>query len=158
MKTIKGFRGKKILMCALVLISGFVGAGALHAGLKENPTSWEVRLTGNATSGGFDGYLGSARNSSDNTQYIGCYAEWYGPQSAAATTSINASSTGWCSARDRYGNTRSCILSIKSGTASAILGNMTPDAYVVVKYFASSDAPYCSYVQIANYSADPVKY
>ncbi len=158
MQTIKGFRGKKLLMCALVLVSGFVGAGALHAGLKEPPTAWEVKITGDTNKGSFEGYFGSARNSSDGLQYIGCHVEWYGPQSSAQTSSISASNSGWCSARDRGGNVRSCYLSVKSGTAAAVLGNMTPDSYLVAKFFATSDAPYCSFVQIYNYSSDPVKY
>jgi hypothetical protein len=148
--------GKKLVLSMSVLGSLLVSAGALRAGLKETPSAWEVKIEG-TTKGRFQGYLGSARNSTDSMQYIGCFVDWSGPTENNLAT-VSPSNSGWCEARDRYGNARGCYVTIKYGTASALLGNVIQDSYIDVNYFTVSGVPYCGAIKIYNYSSDPVKY
>jgi hypothetical protein len=154
--SIKRPRRKKLLAGAAVLVSLLAGAGAINAGLKLPATDWEVRFTGNGTTGAFEGYLGSARNSSDGNQYIGCELHWYGPTANNLPT-VNPSNMGYCWAADRNGNVRSCYITVKYGTAAALLANVVQDSYIHVSYFTVSGQPYCGAVDIYNYSYDPKK-
>ena len=149
-------RGKKLLVSAGVLVALSISAGVIHAGYKVPGTSWEVSISG-STSGSFGGSLAAARASSDGTQYIGCEVEWVGP-TASTTATVQPSNYGYCYARDRNGNVRACYLTIKQGTAAALLANVNQDSYVWVSYFPTSDATYCGAVNVYNYSYGPVKY
>ena len=154
MQAIKRLRGKRLLFGAAVLVSLVAGAGALHAGFREG--AWEVRFSGTATQGSFEGYMASARASADDQQYIGCEVEWGGPTPNNLPT-VSPYSNGWCYARDKNGNTRRCHVTIKYNTATALLGNITQDSYIQASYFTVDGIPYCSNVRIYNYSYDPVK-
>jgi len=157
------FKGKKVTFGKRLLI----GAGALalvassgalaRAGYKVSPTSWEVSFSGNSTTGGFSGALGSARASSDGYQYIGCEAGWFGPASSAVTATFTPTTYGYCWARDRNGNTRSCYLSAHSNDAMTTLSTINQDSYIGVTYFTTGGVVYCNEVWVDNYSHNPVK-
>ncbi len=138
----------KFVVGAAVLASMLGFAGVIHAGSRGVN---EVTFTGDAANGSFKGSLGSARASSDGYQYIGCQVSWYGPTTANLPT-VNPSNYGYCYARDRNGNTRSCYVTVKYGTAAALLGNVSSDAWLYAQYFSMPDAAYCNWIDIANFS------
>ncbi|HVZ71990.1 MAG TPA: hypothetical protein VHJ20_06405 [Polyangia bacterium] len=157
------FNGKKLTVGKGLLISGGALAlvagvgGIVHAGYKVTPSAWEVSFSGSASSGSFAGALGSARASSDGYQYIGCEAGWFGPASSAVTATFTPTTYGYCYARDRSGNVRSCYLSAHSNDAMTTLSTINQDSYLAVSYFTVSGNVYCSSVWVDNYSHNPVK-
>jgi hypothetical protein len=107
----------------LVALAGSARAGAKHS----------VPVTvGSAYA---SGSLGTARNSSDGNQYIGCQV--YG------TSSINA----YCYAADSAGHYLSC--STTTTAMVALAESLTSDSYL---YFSVNSSGGCTYLVVQNSS------
>jgi hypothetical protein len=149
-KTVVG--RKKLLLGTAAFVALTASAGVIHAGYKWNS---EVAFTGTATAGTFTGTVGAARASTDSLQYIGREVQWSGPTPTNLAT-VSPTNVGYCYARDRAGNSRGCYVTIKYGTAAALLANVNANSYIGVRYFSTVDAAYCDFIDIANYSYNPV--
>lgn len=123
---------KRLLPMALVL--GMISAaGAAWAGFHG---SSEVYVG----SGFAVGALGSARNSADGTQYIGCAT--YG--SAGSTRSMQ------CYANDSAGHYGSC--SSSDATLVATAGTLSSNSYVTFNWNSSGT---CTYLYVVTNSYFP---
>jgi hypothetical protein len=117
----------------LAFVLALTVSGAAIAGVK-----YTTPVTINDTSRVAYGAMGTARNSTDSDQYIGCQV--------IATTSGSTSYT--CSARSAAGVFRSCaggnIASMVQAAAST-----TTDSYI---YFSWDASGVCNYLVVTNYS------
>ena len=84
-------------------------------------------------SGYFYGALGSARNSSDSRQYIGCH--------------VSNDNVAGCSARDQSGTSASCTTQISAQIAT--IKNVTDSSYVFASFGANGQ---CTSVTVSNRS------
>ncbi|HEY4104796.1 MAG TPA: hypothetical protein VGM44_12935 [Polyangiaceae bacterium] len=151
---------------ALILAGIGVGAACMtswrlaHAGIKG---SYPVIV--NTTARHAEGSLGSARNSSDSTQYLYCAIDY---------SLIGGVATLICGARDSSGNTVSCTYSTSDlqllatlnppGAATfstfqdnvmlAQMASMSSDSYVS---FDASSSGACTHVYIENGSVEVPK-
>jgi len=123
----------KLVIVAILALSG---ASAL-AGYKTNPP---IQMSPTAAFGP----MGTARNSSDSTQYMGC--ELY------ATTSF---SQAICSARDPSGTSYVC--STQNDDMKKAVAAMTDGAHIVFT-FSASDPSQCTSIGVKTSSryAPPV--
>ncbi len=119
---------KYIFVAAMAAITLFTLAPSSHAGLK-----WNYEVT-HVTNGAF-GAVGSARASSDNKQYIGCWV-----------TSTASSAVGGCQARRSDGAVKSC-----STSNASIVANMRAINEGSFIYFNYSGGA-CTSLQVSNYS------
>lgn len=123
----------KLVMVAVVALSG----ASAFAGYKTNPP---VQTAPTAAFGP----MGTARNSADNTQYMGC--ELY---ATAAYSQVV------CSARDAAGTTYVCYT--QSEEMKKAVTAMTDNAHIVFN-FAASDPSQCTSITVKSSSryAPPV--
>lgn len=97
------------------------------------------------------GAIGSARNSSDTSQYIHCYGWAFPP--VAGGTSTQPQTT--CTARSAAGLMLSCTTNSDEGEAQVNLA-ANSDGYVMFNIGWPHDSN-CSAVHVANYSYYPPK-
>jgi len=113
-------------------IAGLLAATAAWAGYKG---TWPVYVdTLNRTAGGS---LGSTRNSTDSSQYIGCYTYAYSSGSEYAL----------CIASTSAGAYASCWSSVPQ--IINVVRSLNGDGYV---YFRYDTGGQCTYVEVQNYS------
>lgn len=87
------------------------------------------------------GSMGAARNSADNTQYIGCSLEW----------TAGGGITGQCKARAAAGQELECSIHNPSSWILQTLGTITPDSLIRFHVFAGGE---CDRLSVSNYSWD----
>jgi hypothetical protein len=88
-----------------------------------------------------NGMLGSARNSADAVQHIGCY-----------TNALTASVTTFCQARNSAGTSVSC--STTSANLVNVVQGMTGDSHL---WFSWNAAGTCTEIDVYNVSQSPPK-
>lgn len=90
------------------------------------------------------GYLGSARNSVDGAQYLGCQVSTYTFGSGQTRTQLG------CQGQDTAGRVAACYLTDPSPGYLATLGAMPSDAYLFVSW---DEAGVCNQLMVLNTSA-----
>ena|SRR5688572_11733229 len=118
---------KRTVLLLLLAMSATTLAGSKSEYPVYVDTTWRTA----------EGSIGTARNSADNVQQIGCRQNAY-----------EASATVSCWARSANGVYVSCYNST-SETMRQAVANITSDAYV---YFAYNTSGVCTVVQVVNAS------
>lgn len=118
-----------ILAGAVVLFSGVALAGY--------KASYPVNVMTNADGSGMAwGAMGTARNSPDAVQYLGC-----------AIQSSYSPTTGMCVAKNSAGKYLQCVTS--DPTILSVISSVSKSAFI---HFAASETGACYYVDVVNYS------
>lgn len=112
-----------------------------HAGRKTTAT-----VVINTASRTASGSLGSARNSADSIQYIGCHGTLY-PNLDANSGSF-ASTTYYCYARNSAGTTAACSVPITTEFFD-IYAPVAEDSFLQFSWDASGN---CTSLRVENYS------
>lgn len=128
---------KRLVRASLVLVVGLMITGTAFAGLKTN-----IPVTVNTTSRFAAGAIGSARNSADAVQNIGCSL------SATPTSAARV----FCFARNAANVYGSCSSSDPKLVAAA--QSINPDSYV---YFAWDTTGACTFLSLYEVSYYPPK-
>ncbi len=81
----------------------------------------------------FGGSLGSARNSADNLQQIGCY--------------FDSAGTGNCYGRDSVGTTKAC--STNAAALLTVIRSIKGDSYMLVRFTGGT----CTSIRVSNFSS-----
>ena len=116
-------------------------APPVHAGRKT--TAAVVINTATRTA---SGSLGSARNSSDSTQYIGCQATYY-PNLDPNSGSFS-STTYFCYARSSAGTTGACSVPLSTDFVD-IYAPIAEDSFLQFSWDAAGN---CTSLRVENYS------
>ncbi len=127
---------KKLLIASLIL-TGLLTAGVASAGGK-----YDYPVIVNSSGMVAYGALGSARNSSDSNQYIGCYNEAYSSGSQYII----------CFARDSAANYASCTST--DPHFMAVAQSVSGDSFVEFSWNSSGT---CTFVEVINTSYVPPK-
>lgn len=127
---------RKGFLTAMVALGMAATTATALAGLKINST-----VTVNTTSRYATGALGSARNSADSVQYIGC-----------SVTDSAGSAFVSCSARNSAGRFASCTSSDVGKVSAA--SSINSDSYIYFRYDSSG---VCTYLSVSTFSYYPTK-
>jgi hypothetical protein len=128
---------KKLSRMGLLAVAIFgIGAGVAVAGQKY---TYPVYV--NSSQNYAEGSMGSARNSTDTSQMIGCAAEGW-------TYNGTSYSAVFCNAMDSAGHSASCYTS-SNPTLLATVGTITSDSYV---YFAWDSTGACTVIEAETWS------
>jgi hypothetical protein len=132
-----GMKRNAIALLALCAFAGF-SASAL-AGEKVRS---DVNVSITSTLVSSNGAIGSARNSLDNTQRIGCQLR---------ANSVSTALSGSCDATDAFGNRAFCITSAPQ--LIEVIKAIGTDSYISFTYVPSATGnPTCTSVSISNSS------
>ncbi|WP_375769257.1 hypothetical protein NR798_47580 [Archangium gephyra] len=131
---------KKLAAGGLFLAATAFGSAA-WAGYKS---SGQVTINSNTNEAW--GSMGYARNSADNTQYIGCSLEW-----TAGGGVIN----GRCKARTAAGKELECLIHNANDWVLGTLGTITSDS--AIRFRRKIAGTECDVLTVENYSWDQPK-
>lgn len=127
---------RKGLMTAMVAIGMVATSATALAGFTANQT-----VTVNPFLRVAQGALGSARNSPDNIQFIGC-----------SVTDAAGAAFVTCSARGPGGNFATCTSNDPGKVAAA--SSINSDSFVVFRYDQQGN---CTFLSVATFSQFPTK-
>jgi hypothetical protein len=123
---------KVVLASALLIFT----VGTAWAGLKENRSAFAF------PSGGGQGALGTARNSTDFTQFVGC-TTFIGPDERAAS----------CIARGSSGAVSTCFV-LSTSPIFHLIQSVNGDSFIS---FSADSQGFCSSFEVQNSSIWPAK-
>ena len=137
-----GNLGKGISMRKLVVVLCGILASALVAGTEIAKAGPKYSYPVSVGSDYVYGSLGTARNSADGNQAIGC------------TTSGQFSNgvgynMAFCSATDSQGRSASCWVASNAGTMAQSLASLGTDSLLYFTFDASGN---CTFIYVENYS------
>lgn len=127
---------RKGFLAAMVTLGMAASAATALAGLTANQT-----VTVNPITRVAQGALGSARNSADNIQFIGCTVT-----DAAGVAFVT------CSARGPGGNFATCTSNDPGKVAAA--SSINSDSFVLFRYNAQGA---CTFLSVSTFSQYPTK-
>lgn len=120
---------KKASLIGVALVAGALIGGAAHAGMKS---SFPVEI--DMTKRTAEGSMGTARNSSDELQFIGC------------RMSLDSAV---CDAMDAGGNYVGCYAANPSMTMRSVLASINGDSFIM---FSWNERWECTGLQVHNNS------